>query len=307
MYFYCSYFSGRKNQMKIIIKSVFIICVLLRATTLLAIETIYFDRPKLATDKRGEDVEYILKRVLEVTNDKYGEAKFEYTDKVMSRTRSLYEMQKGEEIHVMAAHPKPDWDENAICIQFPLRRGLLSYRLFLIKERHQQLLSKVETLEQLKRIPTGSRTQWSISKALEENGFNLMQGIKYDLLFTMLDRERFLTFSRGISEIFGELKAYKQKFPDLVIEKDLLLYVYIPTYFYVSPKKLILAKRIEEGLSILEKSGEFENIFQKFHADKIKKGNLENRRFFYINNPSISEERYEADKKYLYFPKTKKN
>ncbi len=293
--------------MKTIFKLMLLYYLVLQVTLSFAYETVYFDRPKLATDKRGQDLEFILKRVLDVTKQKYGEARFKYTKYVMSRTRSLIEMETGDNIHVMAVHPKKDWDENTICVQFPLRRGLLSYRLFLIKEKSQQMLSNINTLEELKKVPTGSRTQWSITNALEVSGFNLIEGLKYDALFAMLDRDRFITFSRGISEVFSELDVYKQKFPDLVIEKDLLLYVYIPTYFYVSPVKPDLAKRIEDGLQILEKSGELEQIFQRFHSDKIKKANLESRKFFRINNPSISEERYETDKKHLYFPKSMKN
>ena len=289
--------------MKTILKLVIAYSFVLHISACFALETIYFDRPKLATDKRGQDLEYILKRVLEVTNKKYGEAKFEYTENIMSRTRSLFEMQEGEKLHVMAVHPKPDWDEKTICVQFPLRRGLLSYRLFLIKEKNQKILSDINALEELKKIPTGSGTQWSVTKALQVNRFNLVTGIRYDGLFSMLNGERFITFSRGINEIYDELDVYKHKFPELVIEKDLLLYVYIPTYFYVSPKKPELAKRIEEGLKILEKSGEFEQIFQSFHSEKIKKSNLINRKFFRIYNPSITSKRYNADKKYLYFPK----
>ncbi len=268
-------------------------------------EIVYFDRPKLVTDKRGQDLEFILKRVLAVTGDPYGKAGFQYTPHVMSRTRSLKEIKKGQILHVMAVHPKADWDRETICIQFPLRKGLLSYRLFLIRKESQSGLSGVTTLEQLRKIPTGSGQQWSITQAFQQDRFNLVTGISYDGLFSMLNVGRFRTFSRGINEIYDELETYRKIYPDLVIEKDLLLYVYIPTYFYVSPKKPELARRVRQGLDQLYETGEFDRIFQRFHGRKISRSRLGARRFFRIANPNVSEERFRADKKYLYFPGSK--
>ena len=84
----------------------------------------------------------------------------------------------------------------------------------------------------------------------------------------MLVYGRFITFGRGINETAIEYESHIEQFPELAIEKDLLLFIPLPTYFFVSPKK----------------------------------PNLQHRRMFKSSNPNLSPETPLHIERYWYNP-----
>ncbi len=115
----------------------------------------------------------------------------------------------------------------------------------------------------------------------------------------MLNSERFLTFNRGINEILIESEVFGSAYPNLTFDKHIALFTYLPNYFFVSPKYPILAKRITNGLHKLHNNGELDKLFDEYFGQYIKKINLENRRFFYIENTNLGEDMYQQDKPYI--------
>jgi len=56
------------------------------------------------------------------------------------------------------------------------------------------------------------------------------------------------------------------------------LYLPQPTYFFVTPKRPELAKRLTIGLSALVDSGALGEIFTKYHGDNLRRTRLAGRR-----------------------------
>lgn len=263
---------------------------ILLAPALKGAELILVNKPRTAEDKRYEYPEKLLKAILSTTEQQYGPAKIKHSKMPMQRNRALLELELGEKIHVMATALKPEWEKRLTPIRIPIHKGLVGYRIFLILEKNQSMLSQITSIEQLKEISTGSGRQWSTTRALKESGFNVMEGINYEGLFSMLAKERFITFSRGINEAFAEYESHRHTLPTLAIEEDLLLYIPLPTYFYVTPNQPKLAKRIEEGLLAMIEDGSFDEMFNDEFGELIKTTNLPNRRVFSIDNPNLSPE-----------------
>ncbi len=256
---------------------------------------------KAEENLRGDD-HYpleLLRAAMYVTQDKYGAIDVRRSHYPMSRLRTVREMNNGNTVNVMVTPPALEWDSKTIRVQFPIARGFLSYRLFLIKEKFLPQLHAVETLDDLKAIPTGSGTHWSLTRVFTQGGFNTVLGVGDNSLVDMLKNERFITFSRGLNEIFTEYDKLKPKIPDIAIDTKFLLYTHMPTYLYVSPKHPELAKRIKEGLIILHESGEIDAIFESYHGESLRRANLKGRTVIRIPNPNISPEDYEHDKKYV--------
>lgn len=255
-----------------------------------ATDIILVNQPFSDHDKRYEYPYMLLDKILTSTKEQYGPAKTKPTALQMPRRRALIELERGIDIHVMAEAPKPGWEERLIPVRIPIRKGIQGYRTFLILGKNQPMLSTITTLEQFKKIPTGSGSQWSTTRVLKANGFDVREGANYEGLFSMLVKERFVTFGRGINETPVEYSSRKALFPDLAIEQDLLLYIPLPTYFFVTPTQPKLAKRIEEGLKAMIDDGSFDELFHAKFDELIKSANLANRRMFSINNPNLSPE-----------------
>lgn len=265
-------------------------------------EIVLVNRPPSDTDKRYEYPTKLLTIILKKTEKEYGPAVIVQSESSMARNRILIELEKGLIINVIAVPPKPGWEERLIPIRIPIRKGIQGFRTFLILKKNQAMLSSITSLEALKKIPTGSGQQWSTTRILNENGFDVRPGNSYEGLFNMLVYGRFITFGRGINEAAIEYETHKIQFPELAIEKDLLLFIPLPTYFFVSPKKPKLAERIEVGLSAMLEDGSFDDLFNQEFGELIKKSNLKNRRIFKINNPNLSPETPLNVENYWYNP-----
>jgi len=284
------------------IKPWFLTLVYLFVPFTMASETVIVNAPLSKDDHRYDYPHKLLSEIFLATEDTYGQAKVTRSTTSMKRKRALLELEKGASLHVMAEAPKPEWEERLITVRIPIRKGLQGYRTFLILKKNQPMLSKIETLEELKILPTGSGEQWSTTRVLKSNGFNLVLGSNYEGLFGMLARERFVTFGRGINETTVEYEDHKDMLPELAIEKDLLLYIPLPTYFFVTPTKPNLAERIETGLKAMIADGSFEKIFEEEFGELIRSANLKNRRIFRINNPNLNSKTPLKNLDYWYQP-----
>lgn len=256
----------------------------------LATETILINHPLSSQDKRYEYPHKLLERILSITSEEFGVYKLTTNGLSMNRTRALTSLVEGKNLHVMAEAPKPEWNEKLLAVRIPIRKGIQGFRLFLTKKEHKEFLSTINTFEEFKLIPTGSGEQWSTTAVLEYSGFNVVKGIDYEGLFGMLMRNRFLTFGRGINEVFEEYEQRHSALNELVIDERFLLYIPLPTYFFVTPTQPELRNRIELGLQKLIKTGEFNTIFQAEFGDLIEKAKIDKRIKFSIPNPNLTKE-----------------
>jgi len=259
------------------------------SSNIYATETVLINNSSSIQDSRYTYPKNLLQRILDVTETEFQTTVVEATTNVMTRPRALRELKRGLNIHVMAEAPKPEWNTHLLSVRIPIRKGIQGYRLFLIKKRDQAHLNTISSFDAFKKLPTGSGKDWSTTRVLEGNQFNVIKGNNYDGLFSMLMLDRFTTFGRGINEAFDELEQHQQKHPELAIDEKFLLFIPLPTYFFVSPKKPALRDRIEKGLKQLIDTGEFNAIFHKEFGELIHKANLANRTTFRISNPNLTK------------------
>jgi hypothetical protein len=177
-------------------------------------------------------------------------------------------------------------------IRIPLDKGLTGYRLFLIKADTQTKLNDVKSLADLKRFSFGAGAKWADVTILRDAGLTVEPGDDYAGLFRMLKAGRYDIFSRGVNEIAVEFKENKATMPDLAIEQKLMLHFPLARYFFVAdtPEGEKLARRIEDGLRRLMKSGEFERRYQAFKKNSLEGISLSGRRLFRIKNPTLPPE-----------------
>lgn len=247
-------------------------------------------KPESATDIRYEHAELVLKHLLKITESQYGPSQLKHATDVMSRDRALNELIKGDNIHIAAETAKAEWASSLIPIYIPVNKGITGYRIFLISKDSQEALSKITTIEELKKVKTGSGTQWSTTKVMRSAGFNVIATTKLEGLFWMLMGDRFQTFARGINEAPSELVSHQQLFPDMRIEETLALYIPLPTFFFVSPKHPKLAERIRKGMEMMVADGSFDEIFYDYHIKMIEAAKLQNRRIFPVPNDTLPNE-----------------
>jgi hypothetical protein len=180
-----------------------------------------------------------------------------------------------------------DFEELMQPIRIPIYRGLLGYRVLMIKGGTQHKFDGIKTLEDLRRVSLGQGRLWADTDVLTANGLNVVKVMKYENLFFMLDGDRFDGFPRGAHEPWGEIKRYPQL--SLTVENNISLVYTNPFYFFVNKSNTDLARLLEKGFRIAIEDGSFNNYFMNDATvkDAIEKSNLKNRIIIPLNNPTL--------------------
>lgn len=178
-------------------------------------------------------------------------------------------------------------EESMLPIRIPMYRGLLGYRVLLIKKGNQHKFNGVKNLEDMQRFSLGQGLFWADTQILAANGLNVVKVLKYEGLFHMVDGDRFDAFPRGIHEPWSEIKNRPKL--ALEVEQNILLSYTNPFYFFVNKDNPELARDIERGLRIAIEDGSYNEYFMNDSTvkDVIDKGNIKNRVIIHLKNPTL--------------------
>ncbi len=251
---------------------------------------IYSPSPVSKDDTRFDYSISLLTHVLNKTTATHGPFNMQPA-KGMNVGRAIEFLKTGDvdAVNVIWTTSSKERESSLLPIRIPIRKGLLGYRIFLIKKEDQDKFTNIQTVEQLKQLKVGQGHIWNDVKVFKENDFSIVTGPNYEGLFRMLLKGRFDYFSRGINEAPSEYEARKDMYPNLAIEESILLYYPWPKYFFTSLKNPKLAQRIEQGLKMMIEDGSFEALFLKYHKEDIDRVNLKDRKLFRISNPLLPD------------------
>ena len=250
-----------------------------------AVDTIKLLQPPPEIDTRVAYKNELIQLVLEQTKDEFGEYTIEFVSSHMVRGRAMQELMKGAIINVFISPSDAILEKNTICIRIPIRKGILGYRLLLIHKQDEARFKAVDTADDLKLLVAGLQSEWSTTKIMADEGYNVLRVHNYESLFKMLNARRFDYIPRGVHEIYDELEARSKDIDNLMVEPHIVLLMPLPTYTYVSPKEQRLAKRIEIGLKKIIANGELDKLFNRYYADDITRANLSRRKVIEIKTP----------------------
>ncbi|MDJ0989550.1 MAG: hypothetical protein QNI85_06030 [Desulfobacterales bacterium] len=241
-------------------------------------------------DQRHRYNNAILSTALDKTTTTHGDYELTMTLRGSQRERALVELVAGRLINVHIVPTRREWEAKTLPIRIPVAKGLLGYRLFLVKRQEIERFASIQSLEELKQMRAGLRQQWSTTLAMQALGFEVMTGRSYEGLFRMLVHGRFDYFPRGINEIFEEYDRRRLDLLEMAIEPSKALCLPMPTYVFVSPKNPELAARIQAGLRMMIQDGSRDKLFWEYHRASIKQSDLAHRRIFRVDNPLLSPE-----------------
>lgn len=276
------------------------LCAVLTAN---AMDVAILDAPVNEIDKRNDYTNILLTHILQRTQAKYGPFRVEYAPSYMYRDRLLTELKRGAVVNVTAKATRPDWeDSELLTLRIPVDKGITEYRISLIRADDQEKFSHITDVEDLKRLTLGVGHAWSTRQVFQALNFKYEAAADWEGLYKMLVAGRFDYFPRALSEVFVEYDDRKANFPDMAIEKSMMLYFPLPKYFFVSPQSPRLAERIEEGFKLMIKDGSFDRLFLKYHQPLIDRADFCSRRILRVNNPLLSDKTPLDKPEYWYDP-----
>lgn len=230
---------------------------------------------------------HILTRALDVSQDRYGEYQFEYRQFEFSQNRSLKMLENGD-LDVMHTMTSNEREKQFLAVKFPLVKGLMGNRVLVIHNKNLALFENITQAELAKKIACQG-LHWPDSDTLEANGFTVARVLSFEAMYELVEKGRCDYFPRSILEINSELTRFQSIHPELTTADNVMLVYPAQVYFFVEKSNFGLAKRIHDGLTILEKSGEMEKILtQQPLTQSIFPFNKWNRaRQIHLFNPNI--------------------
>ncbi|BCD96203.1 transporter substrate-binding domain-containing protein [Marinagarivorans cellulosilyticus] len=217
------------------------------------------------------------------------------TNQVESRV--VLSVEKGE-LDVHWLHTNAHLESELLPIRIPLYKGLIGWRLMLIRQEDRDLLKGIASVDALRQFPVLQSFDWPDTPILKASGFEVESSVDFRSLFRMLRYGRADMFPRSIVEIWGELDD--QSGLDLMVDPYVTLHYPTAYYFFVAKGNKKLRDLLAQGLTRAIESGDFEQHFQKHFSAVIKKAKLTERTLISIKNPNLPA-LTPLDKKHLWF------
>ena len=255
-----------------------------------------------------QDVRYayrtaLLQLLLEKTKDQ-GACALSPQFTTVTQDRGLALLQEGR-IDVVSMPTTLQREQDLRAIRFDILRGLLGYRVLLIRKQQQDDFATVQSLAELRHFRMGFGMHWADLSLLQYNGFQVVATPHYESLFAMLSRGRFDGFPRGLNEAWKEIDEQEAHFPDLMVEPTLAFHYPWPVYFFVHRDNRALAARLQLGLQRAQADGSLRQLFMQHHGKLLQQAQLSKRRLFLLSNPTLPPGTPKADTSW-WLPATQK-
>lgn len=178
-------------------------------------------------------------------------------------------------------------------IKFPIDRGLLGWRLLLVRAGNLQRWRRVASLADIAQYVAGQGHDWPDVEILKANGLPVVTSHNYDALFRMLKVGRFDYLPRSILEVDAEISSGQHR--ELALVPDLMLWYQTAAYLFISPTQPSLADDLDRGMRLAAEDGSFQALFKMHFGAVIDAHPVRASRVFQLANPGKSAEINRSD------------
>lgn len=202
----------------------------------------------------------------------------------ITASRSIELLRAGQDIDVLVLTSTTEREAALLPIRIPIDRGLLGYRVLLIRSEDAPRFAQLKSLRD---ISLGQVADWLDTRILERGGLTVVTGPTQGQMMGMLHAGRFDAYPRGLPQAWDELATDGGS--GLMIEPTLAIYYPLARYFFVAPGNHALADRIERGFRLAIADGSFATLFHDDPGNKraLALADLKHRRIIRLNNPFL--------------------
>ena len=145
---------------------------------------------------KGEDPEaYVVELLRLALAHSGGDYQLEPSLEPMPQSRAQLSLERNDgRVQLMWTMTTREREADLLPIRIPIYKGLISWRVFLVRADQRDLLAGVTRREQLEALRMGQRHDWPDTDILRANGLTVVTTPGYENLFRMLDAGRFELF-----------------------------------------------------------------------------------------------------------------
>ena len=208
-----------------------------------------------------EDSYYVelLRLILNASKAPDEVIEFRFAARALPQARWVAAVAQDKGNNVIWTMTNQEREQGLHAIRVPILKGLMGYRLLVIRKGDEAKFAHIQTKEDLLALSVGQGMHWPDTDILRANKFQPVEAMAKENLYKMLAAKRFDFFPRGIAEIYLEEDFIRAQ--NLRVEPHLILHYQTDLYFFVNKKNTELARRLEQGWDIILNNGEFEAFF----------------------------------------------
>ncbi|MCE4539218.1 hypothetical protein LXT12_18365 [Pelomonas sp. P7] len=270
----------------------------LRRRPLLALPLLLVGRPLAA--QPGEPVRlprhvsmpdpqlHYVRRVVELALNRAGSRlEIQPVDLDMAQGRTLIELATGHSpVDLMWTVTDRQREASGLLpVRIPIDRGLMGWRLLLVRRSELPQWREVHTLQALAQRLAGQGHDWPDTTILRANGLQVGTSSGYEALFRMLAAGRVDYFPRSILEIDAEMAG--DRHPALAIAPNLMLHYPTAAYLFVSPARPDLAAELKTGLEAAVADGSLQRLHREHYGPLLKAHPVSRDRVLRLSNPLL--------------------
>lgn len=241
------------------------------------------------TQSRQDYEREVLKAALDATPGAYAlvESRVDYP---RAEDEAGVFREKGFHIFGTVAGNQKLAQEEKILVPAPLMKGLLGYRILIIRAADAKKFARIKSASALKQLRMGIPATWADAGLFRHNGYPVVEKGSFDELFQRLEQGEFDYVTFGANEVASVFTERAARSGKLMIEPSLLVYYPFPLVFYVSPTQPELARRVNDGLAQISKNGALDDIFNRYYGATLAQLGLPNRTRISLENPILPAE-----------------
>lgn len=229
----------------------------------------------------------LLLLVLNASKASDEQIEIRYAQDQLSQARWVAAVAQGQGNTILWTMTSKAREEALRPIRFPLMKGLMGYRVLVIRKGDEALYANLKTQQDFEALTAGQGMHWPDTGILRANGFHTVEALSKEHLYKMLAAKRFDFFPRGITEIPGEQALINAH--ALRVVPHVLLHYSADLYFFVNKANTELAERLERGWAIVLKNGDYEKFFLSYEHMRTAVEFLSEHHYTLIelNNPYV--------------------
>ena len=232
----------------------------------------------------------VLDALLAATEQEFGKRRVdEYTDDYPGLEEAEVFTSKGHDLFVTVAGNPKLAGRAKILVPEPIMKGLLGYRLLIVKSGDVALFTDISPGE-LAAKKVGIPETWADADLFRANGYQVVEQGSFDTLMQRLANQAFDYVSFGANEIDSVFTQYAEPVGGLTIQPDLLLHYPFALVFYLAPDQQTLARRLNLGFERIRANGVLDALFERYFGDIVEGQKLRERRTIHLDNPQMPAE-----------------
>lgn len=179
-------------------------------------------------------------------------------------------------------------------LRVPLERGLLGYRICLVRDEDSDLLGNVRKTEDLKKVRIGQGIGWGDIAVYRDAGIDVVEAPFNSVSDPVkaLASRHFDALPLGVNEYQLFLQAYNKEGAGIATDRHIVIsypwfrYVWVST---ATKDSKLLFEALDKGFGIIAANGEFVAIYEKYKDAEPRK-HLAGRRTIHLQSPYSTDD-----------------